>query len=124
MLCRSGLWARLLPSTMLLIGVAWAYVVLMVVLVQATGPDASWLGALATLLFWGVLPLGIVGYLALAPARRRRRRGAESAAASKAVEDRATFEPAASASAGKRPVEPDRGGHPPGDAVASERKEP
>ncbi len=107
------------PS-MLLIGVAWIYVVLMVVLAQATGPDASWLAALGTLLFWGVLPLGIVGYLALAPARRRRRRGTEA-------------DPSASASIGPRvttgirsgggpAADPGDGGHPAGDAVAPEGK--
>jgi hypothetical protein len=91
---------------MLLIAVAWMYVVLMVAVVEATSPRGTLLGALVTLLLYGVLPLGIVGYLFLSPARKRARRAAEAASAAAAR------------------VDPDDGGHAPGDAVAPERKEP
>ena len=89
---------------MVLIAIAWLYVVLMVAVVEATSSQGTLLGALATLLLYGVLPLAIVAYLFFGPARRRRRaadlRSAESAA-----------------------LDPDGGGHAAGDAVAPERKE-
>jgi hypothetical protein len=90
---------------MLLIAIAWIYVVLMVAVVEATSPIGTLLGALFTLLLYGVLPLGIVAYLFFRPARRRARRAAEARSA---------------------PLSgryPDDGGHAPGDAVAPERKE-
>ena len=91
---------------MLLTAIAWIYVVLMVAVVEATSPRGTLLGAAFTLLLYGVLPLAIVGYLFLSPARQRARRAAEAAEA-------------ASAAA----LDPDDGGHAPGDAVAPERKE-
>jgi len=90
---------------MLLIAIGWIYVVLMVAVVEATSPNGTLLGALFTLLLYGVLPLSIVAYLFFSPARRRARRAAE----------------ARSAAAGG--LDPDDGGHAPGDAVAPERKE-
>lgn len=91
---------------MLLVAVAWIYVVLMVAVVEATSPQGSLLGAFFTVLLYGVLPLGIIGYLFFGPARRRARRAAE--ARSRALPG----------------SDPDRGGHPAGDAVAPEREEP
>jgi hypothetical protein len=92
---------------MVLIAIAWIYVVLMVAVVEATSPRGTLLGALFTVLLYGVLPLGILGYLILSPARKRARRVAEAVAV---------------ASAGAV-VDPDQGGHPAGDAVAPKRKE-
>ncbi len=86
---------------MLLVAIAWLYVVLMVAVVEATGSNGTLLGALVTLLLYGVLPLGIVGYLFFSPARRRARRSAEAAR-----------------------LDPDEGGHAAGDAVAPVREEP
>lgn len=91
---------------MLLVAIAWIYVVLMVAVVEATSPQGTLLGAFFTLMLYGVLPLGIVGYLLLSPARRRGRRAAEAASAAAAAFD------------------PDERGHAAGDAVAPERKEP
>ena len=91
---------------MLLVAIAWIYVVLMVAVVEATSPQGTLLGAFFTLLLYGVLPLGIVGYLLLSPARRRGRRAAEAASADAAA------------------LDPDERGHAAGDAVAPERKEP
>ena len=91
---------------MLLLGIAWIYVVAMIAIVELTGADASWLRAVSTLLLWGVLPLGIVAYLGLAPARRRRRREAENAQAVRSA------------------LDPDGRSHAPGDAVAPEREVP
>jgi hypothetical protein len=86
---------------MLLIAIAWLYVVGIVAVVEATSSNGTLLGALVTLLLYGLLPLGIVGYLFFSPARRRAKRSAEALAA-----------------------DPDEGGHAPGDAVTPERKEP
>jgi len=85
---------------MLLVAIAWLYVVLMVAVVEATGSNGTLLGAVFTFVLYGVLPLGIVGYLFFSPARRRARRSAEALA-----------------------VDPDEGGHAAGDAVTPERKE-
>lgn len=89
---------------MLLVAIAWIYVVLMVAVVEATSPRGTLLGAFFTLLLYGVLPLTIVSYLLMGPARRRARRAAEAASAAA--------------------LDPDESGHPAGDAVAPERKEP
>ncbi len=94
---------------MLLVAIAWIYVVLMVAVVEATGPQGTVLGAVFTLLLYGVLPLAIVGYLFMSPARKRARRAAEMVAADES-------------SAEAVGLDPDSGGHPPGDAVAAERK--
>ncbi|MBC8054967.1 MAG: hypothetical protein H7Y61_00130, partial [Rhizobiales bacterium] len=56
---------------MLLVAIAWIYVVLMVAVVEATSPRGTLLGAFFTLLLYGVMPLAIVGYLFMSPARKR-----------------------------------------------------
>jgi len=91
---------------MVLVAIAWIYVVLMVAVVEATSAQGTVLGALVTLMLYGVLPLGIVAYLFLSPARKRTRRSAEAASV---------------AAVG---LDPDESGHAAGDAVAPERKEP
>jgi len=91
---------------MVLIAIAWGYVVLMVAVVEATSPRGTLLGALFTVLLYGVLPLAIVGYLVLSPARKRARRAAEMASSDDAL------------------VDPDQGGHAPGGAIATKREEP
>ena len=91
---------------MLLVTIAWLYVVLMVAVVEATSSQGTALGAMFTFVLYGVLPLAIVGYLFLTRARPRPRRAAQAPSAGPPVAD------------------PDRGGHAPGDAVAPEREEP
>ena len=86
---------------MLLVAIAWLYVVLMVAVVEATSRSGTLLGAFFTFVLYGVLPLGILGYLVFSPARRRVRRSAERAG-----------------------LDPDQAGRAAGDAVAPERKEP
>ena len=93
---------------MYLVAIAWIYVVLMMAVAEATNPNGTVVGAVFTFLGYGVLPLAIVMYIGRAPARRRMRRASEAKEAADA------------ASA----VEPDRGDHAPGHAVAPERKEP
>ena len=86
-----------------LVAIAWIYVVLMMAAAEASNSNGTLLGAFFTILLYGVLPLSIVMYLLRTPARRAKRQAADASAAA---------------------VEPDRGGHAPGDAVAPERKEP
>ena len=90
---------------MLLIAIAWVYVVGMVAVVEATSSNGTVLGAVFTLLLYGVLPLVIVGYLFLTPARRRLQRAAEHEAESARL-DR------------------NEGGHAAGHPVTPEREEP
>jgi Zn-dependent protease with chaperone function len=87
-----------------IVALAWIYVAGMAALVEALSPQGTLLGALLTLVGWGLVPLALVLYILGTPARRRRRRAADAAAASG--------------------TDPDRGGHAPGEAVAPEREEP
>lgn len=88
---------------MYLVAMGWMFVVVCMAAAEAMSPVGSVLGALFTLLLYGVLPLSIVLYVMGAPARRRARKAAEAMQASAA---------------------PDDGGHAAGDTVAPERKEP
>ena len=87
------------------IAIAWLYAVLLASLAEATSTGGTLLGATLTLVLYGVLPLAIVIYVLLGPARKRARRGAEA-------------EPSLS------PLDPDQRGHPASDTVAPKRKEP
>ncbi len=91
---------------MVLVAIAWLYVVLMVAVVEATSPQGTVLGALLTFTLYGALPLGIVGYLFFSPARQRVRRAAEAA------------------SAAAPGLDPDDRSEAAGDPVSPERKEP
>jgi Zn-dependent protease with chaperone function len=82
---------------MVIVALAWTFVVVMVALVELTSPRGSVMGALATLVFWGALPLGIVLYVMGASSRRRRLRAAAAAAASAADPDGSGQAPAAAA---------------------------
>jgi membrane protein implicated in regulation of membrane protease activity len=90
-----------------LVAIAWVYVVLMMAVAEATSANGTLLGAVFTVLLYGVLPLTIVLYVLGTPGRRRARRAAESAGV-----DSATA------------VDPDGCDHAAGDAVAPVRKEP
>jgi len=92
---------------MYIVAIAWMYVVLMMTVAEALSPQGSVLGAVFTLLLYGLLPIGIVLYVLGTPARRKARRRAEAAAE------------AAAASAA-----PDGSGEPAAAAVAAEGKEP
>jgi hypothetical protein len=87
---------------MYLIAIAWIYVVLMMALAEALSSQGSVLGAIFTLLLYGVLPLAVVLYIGGAPRRWRARKAARAAGRSAA---------------------PDAGGQPSRDAVAAEREE-
>jgi hypothetical protein len=91
---------------MYLVVIGWIYVVLMMAVVEALSPNGTVLGAVFTFLLYGLIPLGIVMYIGLTPARKRAQRAAQS---------QADMEPGLSA--------PDGAGVTPGTAVAAERKE-
>lgn len=84
-----------------IVAIAWIFVVVLAAVVEAASPQGTLLGALFTLVGWGLLPLALVLYILGTPARKRARRTAEASAA-----------------------QPDGSGHAAGDAVAPERKEP
>ncbi|MFM9880401.1 MAG: hypothetical protein ACKVOO_08345 [Burkholderiaceae bacterium] len=67
---------------MYLVLIGWLYVALMMGVAEATSPAGTLLGALVTVVCYGVLPAALVAYLMGAPARRqaiRRREAAEMA---------------------------------------------
>ena len=96
---------------MYLVAIAWMYVVLMMAVAEAFSPQGTVLGALVTLVFYGLLPLSIVMYLMGTPRRRAARRREEAAAAAHA----------------QASPQPDDGGHAaaaqPIDTFVAERKE-
>ena len=83
-----------------LIALAWMYVVLMVALAEAFSPQGTVLGAVFTVLGWGLIPLSIVLYILATPSRRAARKARESVS------------------------NPDGGGHTARDPVAPKREEP
>lgn len=97
---------------MYLVAIAWMYVVLMMAAAEATGPNGTVLGAVMTLLLYGLLPVGLLLYLMGTPLRRRARRAQEQAASDAvSVPDPGTG------------AEPDQGGHAAGEPVAAKREE-
>jgi hypothetical protein len=86
-----------------IVTIAWIFVVGLAALVEGTSPQGSWLGALITFTFWGLLPLGLVLYVLDTPNRKRARRTAEQQAAGSGT--------------------PDGGGVTAGDGLAPEREE-
>ena len=99
---------------MYLVVIAWVYVVLLMSLAEALSPQGTVLGALITLILYGVVPLSIVIYIMGWPSRRRLREQAETMATGLAV--------------GPSVGEPDQGSHTTGAAeqaaVTPVRKEP
>lgn len=85
---------------MYIVAIAWAFVVLLMALTEATSSQGTVLGAFFTLLLYGVLPLSIVLYLMGTPARRKARRQAEQS------------------------QQPDGGDHAAGERLMPEREEP
>jgi hypothetical protein len=94
---------------MFLVIVGWLYVALMMSLAEATHANGSVAGAVFTFVLYGVLPVSIVVYIMMTPARKRAIRARE--AAEQAKRDAASGAP-------------DGGGEAAADAVAPVRKEP
>lgn len=111
---------------MYLVAIAWMYVVLMMAVAEAFSPQGTVLGALVTLVFYGLLPLSIVMYLMGTPRRRAARRRAEADEAAQATKANQADEAATAARAPASP-QPDDGGHAaaaqPVDTFVAERKE-
>lgn len=108
---------------MYLVAIGWLYVVVMMALAEALGPQGSVLGAGITLVLYGLLPLAIVLYIMGTPARRRAIRAAEAAelaAAAQAGSDEIGSQAAPSEAPS---AAPDGGRHAAGAAVAPVRKE-
>jgi hypothetical protein len=92
---------------MILVAIAWMYVVSMMALAEATSSNGSLPGALATFVFYGALPLSIVIYLLLTPRRRGTNAGQTNAS-----------------DAPSETPDPDGSDHAPGGSVTAEGKEP
>lgn len=101
---------------MWIVAIAWMYVALLMALAEATSTQGSILGAIITLVMYGVGPLALVLYLMGTPARRRVRRAAEEA--------EWHAQQAAAAEASSASTQADAGSLPAGDGIAAERKEP
>lgn len=94
---------------MILILMAWLYVVLMMSLSEALAPQGSVAGAAMTFVVYGTVPLALLVYLLAATARQRTRL---TAARGPYASRSGTAEQA------------DAGRHPAGDPLAPEGKEP
>ena len=95
---------------MYLIVIGWLYVALMMAVAEATNSNGTVLGALVTFVLYGAMPVALVIYFLLAPARKRAIREREAA---ELAQWRA-----------ENSAQPDAGGEPAADAVAPVRKEP
>ncbi|RZI81388.1 MAG: hypothetical protein EOP38_19455 [Rubrivivax sp.] len=112
---------------MWIVAIAWMYVAVMMAVAEAFSPQGSVLGAVFTLLLYGIAPLALVMYLLATPARRRQRRAAEHAewqAAQTAPQTAAHTDPQPDACVAASGPDPDAGGLPSGDAIAPKREEP
>ncbi|MDM0112075.1 hypothetical protein QTI66_07935 [Variovorax sp. J22R133] len=98
-----------------LVIIAWLYVALMMAVAEATNTTGTVLGAIITFVLYGLLPIAVVAYIMMTPARRRAHRAREAAEREAAIRAGA----AAQASA-----PPDQGGEAPAHPVAPVRKEP
>ena len=64
---------------MYIVAIAWIYVTVLMALVEATSSTGTLLGALITLVLYGLLPSGLLLYVLGAPARRRAIKAREQA---------------------------------------------
>ena len=64
---------------MYLVVIAWMYVTVMMALAEAFSPGGSVLGAVITLVLYGLLPMGLLVYILGTPARKRRLRAQQAA---------------------------------------------
>lgn len=112
---------------MYLVLIGWLYVTLMMAVAEANAANGTLLGAAITFVLYGLLPMGIVGYILGTPARKRalKARQAAQEEAAAAAQRRTAGEASAAASG---PLQPDAGGEAPAAAqaggVAPVREEP
>jgi len=90
---------------MYIIPIAWLYVAVMMSVAEATATNGSILGAIITLVLYGLLPVGLILYFMGAPGRKRAIRAREAAEL-------------------QASLPPDAGGLAPTDAVPPVGKEP
>ena len=98
---------------MYLVVIAWSYVVLMMAVAEATSSNGTVLGAIVTLLLYGLAPIALVVYIMGTPGRKRAIKAREEAARD-----------AQNAAAAATSTEPAGGREPAAEAVAAVRKEP
>lgn len=96
---------------MYIIPIGWLYVAVMMSLAEATSSNGTVLGAIMTLVLYGLLPVALVLYFMGTPARRRAIRAREAAELQAA--QHATHS-----------LQPDAGGLAPTDPVAPVREKP
>ena len=99
---------------MYLVAIGWLSVALMMAVAEANNSNGTLLGALVTFVLYGALPVALVVYVLMTPARKKVIRAREAAAWAAQQAEQA---PPVSA-------QPDGGGEPPADPVAPVRKEP
>lgn len=63
-----------------LVVIGWLYVTVMMAVAEATNSNGTVLGAIVTFVLYGLLPMGLVVYLMMTPARRRANHARELAA--------------------------------------------
>jgi len=110
---------------MYIVPIAWLYVALMMAAAEATSSNGTVLGALVTLVLYGLLPIGIVVYIMGTPARKRAIKAREAAELEAAQALSPVPSPQAPVSADPVPSDlaPDAHRHAAADAVAPVRKE-
>ncbi len=64
---------------MYIVPIAWLYVAVMMSVAEAASTNGSLLGALITLILYGLLPVGLILYFMGAPGRKRAIRAREAA---------------------------------------------
>jgi|JI10StandDraft_1071094.scaffolds.fasta_scaffold192729_2 hypothetical protein len=99
---------------MYLVVIAWVYVVLMMVVAEATATNGTVLGAAITFVLYGLVPVSIVAYIMGTPGRKRAIKAREVAEQEAARDAAHTSETSS---------QPDAGGEAPADAVTTVRKE-
>ena len=88
---------------MYIVVIAWFYVVVLMAVVEAASSNGTVLGALFTLVLYGLLPLSIVLYIFGTPARKRKLHAQQ-------MQERAEWE-AQAAQATRESTQPDASGH-------------
>jgi mannose/fructose/N-acetylgalactosamine-specific phosphotransferase system component IID len=64
---------------MYIVAIAWMFVVTLMAVVEAVASNGTFLGAIMTFVFYGILPLGLVLYLLGTPLRMRHNKAKEAA---------------------------------------------
>ena len=97
---------------MYIVVIAWLYVTVMMAVAEAAAPQGSWLGAVITLVLYGLLPLGILLYIMDTPQRKRRLRARQQHQAAEHLQAAPAAAHADTPSSGAL-AQPDASGHAP-----------